>query len=217
MKKQTNIFSLSWSRKEIIVLTITIIILVILCVLLSYLGETHGFQYAISLAALIVASIAAIGALLSLKWTRDTIRPFLYTVGPIDAKRVGQYITLTFNIQNSGSLPGEDVQTDIDFFDEDEEVTGKNLSNKYETPTRETAPSMLFPNSSYEEKYIFDLKQENDLKLWNNIGKGKTKCRVRIEYKSLGREHTTIITEKLAKLKSEKNIITTPIPPQKWK
>jgi hypothetical protein len=217
MKRQRRTFSFSWSKQKTITLIITIAIVGAWWRFYCFIEEHYGHQYAIALTALLVASIAAIGTWLSLKWTRDTIRPFLYTAGSINVEKVGEHRNLVFNIQNSGSLPGEDVQTEIDFFDEDEEVTEENLSNKYVPPTRETAHSILFPNSSYYEKYILDLNQKNDLELWDNIGKGKTKCRVRIMYKSLGREHVTITTEKLEKREWEETIVTTPIPPQKWK
>lgn len=174
-------------------------------------------------ASLVIASIAAIFAGISalianrsLELTRNSIRPFLYTAGSINIKRVGKYITLTFNIHNSGSLPGEDVHVDIDFFDEDEEVTKENLSNRYTPPTRELEFPLLFPNSVYYENYVLDLEQKDDLALWNNIEKGKTKCRVRIMYKSPGRKHITIQTKKLAKREWEATLVTTPILPQKW-
>jgi hypothetical protein len=179
--------------------------------------------YAIVCVSVIVASVAALNSMFasvaahdSLELTRNSLRPFLYIAGSIGIKGVGKFIRLTFTIQNSGSLPAEDVNADIDFFYEDEEVTEDNLSRKYQLPTREPVFSLVFPNSSYYPRYILNLQDENDLELWQNIQQGKTACRVRITYKSLGRKHLTIETEKLAKQEWEENLITTPIPPQKW-
>ena len=185
-----------------------------------YISDSTAFWPRASLIivsiAVIFAGISALTANRSLELTRNSIRPFLYTAGSINVERVGKYITLALNIQNSGSLPGENVHVDIDFFDEDEEVTEENPSNRYAPPTREPEFPLLFPNSDYYEKYVLNLEQKNDLELWNNIEKGKTKCRVRIMYKSPGRKHITIQTEKLVKREWEENIVTTPIPPQKW-
>lgn len=185
-----------------------------------YLGVMYGIAICFAFLSIIVSTFFASRSLTltskSLELTRNSIRPFLYTAGSIGVKRVGKYITLTFNIQNSGSLPGEDVHVDIDFFDEDEEVTEENLSNRHTPPTREPEFPLLFPNSVYNETFVLDLEQKNDLELWNNIGTGKTKCRLRIMYKSLGRRHITIQTEKIVKQEWEETLVTVPIPPQKW-
>jgi hypothetical protein len=216
MNKQKRHSGFSWSKQKTITLTVSIAIVVAWGCFYNFVVEHYGHQMAVSLTALLVASIAAVGTLLSLKWTRDTIRPFLYMDGSIGVKKVGKYITLEFNIKNSGSLPAEDVYVDIDFFDKDEEITEKNTSSKYAPPTRELEFPTLFPNSIYHEVYVLDLKQKNDLELWNKIIKGEINCRVKIKYKSLSREHITIMTEKLEKREWEETIVTTPIPPQKW-
>ena len=217
MKKRLHIFGLSWSLKEVVVLTTIIIILILLVLLCVFLPSVWENQYIIPIIALVVASIAAIGTLVSLKLTRDTIRPFIYKADDIVVERPTGQIKLIFNIYNSGSLPGEDVHTDITFFDKDEKITEKNLSNTYEAEVVKSKPSIIFPNSKHFRNFVLDLSQENDLKLWNNILQGTTKCRVRTTYKSLGRNHITIQTEELAKVEWAKEIVTKPVPPQKWK
>ncbi len=187
--------------------------------------------YIIVCLSVVVASIAALNSMFasvsahdslvttqeSLELTRNSIRPFLYMDGSIGLKQVGQYMTLEFNIKNSGSLPGEGVNTDIAFFGKDEEVTEENLSSKYVPATVEATSSILFPNSVLYQNYILDLNQADDLKIWKDILQGRTKCRARITYTSLGRKHVTIQTEELTKPEWSEKIVTTPILPQKWK
>jgi hypothetical protein len=216
MKKRLHIFGLSWSLKEVVILSAIIAILILLIISCIFLPDVWENLYIIPIAALVVASIAAIGTLVSLKLTRDTIRPFIYTAGDIVVERPTGQIRLIFNIYNSGSLPGEDVNTDITFFDKDEEITEENLSNTYETEVIKSKPSILFPNSKHDHNFILDLGQANDLKLWNNITQGKTKCRIRTTYKSLGRNHITIQTGELAKVEWAEEIVSHPISPQKW-
>lgn len=181
-------------------------------------------------ASLIIASIAAIFAGLSalaarqslektresLELTRNAIRPFISSSGMIPISYTPDTVTLTFNIQNSGSIPGNDVYTHIDFFDEDEEVTEDNLSNKYPPPNRQSSYGIMLPNDIHYEKYILDLKDKGDLELWENIEKGKVKFRLRIMYKSFGRKHLTLQTEKIVKLKGQKELQLIPDVPQKW-
>jgi hypothetical protein len=226
----------SWCRRHIIWTNLIVLWFEIIVASLIWLtfGGTQTFgslnTYVIVCLSIVIASIAALNSMFasvaahdslvttqkSLELTRNSIRPFLYIAGSIGVDKVGKYIKLTFAIQNSGSLPGEDVHVDIDFFDEGEKVTEENTSSKYTVPTRELESPLLFPNSVFYEGYVLDSESKNDLELWDNIVKGKTKCRVRISYKSLEREHITIITEKLAKQEWEDKIVTSPIPPQKW-
>jgi hypothetical protein len=170
-------------------------------------------------ASIVIASVAALNSILASSIASEAQRPFLYRTSLTKTQRVGKYITLGFNIKNSGSLPAEDVQTDINFFDKDEKATERNRSDIYEPPILESESSsfLLFPNSDYYQSIVLDLEQADDLKLWNDIKDGKTKCRIRITYTSLGRKHETMQTEELVKRESETDITTKPIPPQKWK
>lgn len=200
---------------------ITLIVIGVIAVGFTvYLAQTQGIAISFAFLSIVVATFFASGSLAltskSLELTRNAIRPFIYTADSINVKRVEKYITLTFNIYNSGSLPGKDVYTDITFFDKDEEITEENLSSKYAPEEVKSKPSILFPNSKYYHSYIIDLNQEADSKIWDDIMQGKTKCRVRTTYTSLGRKYVTIQTEELAKQEWAEGIVTKPIPPQKW-
>jgi hypothetical protein len=216
MKKQRRTSGFSWNRQKTLIMMVSIAFVAAWGRFYIFIADHYDHQMAIALTALLVASIAAIGTLLSLKWTRDTIRPFLYMHGSMNVKKAGKYIKLEFNVINSGSLPAEEVCVDIDFFDEYEEITEENTSSKYAPPIRELEFPTLFPDSTYREDYILNLKQKNDLALWSKIIKGKVNLRTKIKYESLGRKHVTIMTEKLEKRAWEETIVTTPIPPQKW-
>jgi hypothetical protein len=216
MKKRLHIFGLSWSLKEVVVLSAIIVILILLVISCIFLPDVWENPYIIPIAALIVASIAAIGTLISLKLTRDTIRPFLYMAESIKIRGLRKYRTMVFNIKNSGSLPAEDVNVAIHFFGEDEKVTEENSSSRYRPPKAKSAPTIVFPNSDYYQNYVLDLEKAKESELWNNIIRGKIKCRVRIIYSSLGRKHTTIQTKAVVKREAEEDVVVKAIPPQKW-
>jgi len=213
---------MKWFRRHIILTNLVLIgIEISVACLVWFIFEgrqTFGplNTYVIVCLSVVIASIAALNSLLASSIASDTQRPFIYTADSINVKRVGDQIRLIFNIYNSGSLPGKDVNTDITFFDKDEEITEENLSSKYESEVVKSESSILFPNSKHYHNFILDLSQENDLKLWNNILQGTTKCRIRTTYTSLGRKHITIQTEELAEQEWAEEIVTHPIPPQKW-
>ncbi len=211
---------------KITVITLLILFFIVYTIASRNLEPAESLSFSMLIVAGLAAIIACIAVILAkesldatnkaLELTRTSIRPLLYTSGSIKVKRVEKYITLQFDILNSGSLPGENVNAYIDFFEDSEEVTEDNLSNRYTQTTRESEFSLLFPNSIYHEIYILDLEEKNDLELWNSIKEGKTKYRIRIIYNSLGRRHLTIKTENIVKPEWEDKLLTTSILPQKW-
>lgn len=221
MKKPVHIHRFSLSRREKIILAVSIVIVVGWGFYYSYVAEQYGRQHAISLTALLVASIAAVAMLLSLNWTRDTIRPFISLSGDVSADMKGTYVNIPLKICNSGSIPASGVHVTIDFFHKNEEVTEDNLSGKFlpaaEFPAALPIFPIVFPNDSVCTQYILDLKDKNDLELWGKIKAGEVKFRLRINYTSLGRKHVTIQTEQITKVEWEKKLILTPVSPWKWK
>ena len=183
----------------------------------SFVAEQYGQQYSISLTALLVASIAAVANLLSLKWSRGTIRPFLsLNTNTIRAEPSGDYVNIEFGIHNSGSLPATDIEVDIDFFANDEAVTEDNLSNKYPPAKKSALTIMILPNNDFTAEFVIDLKNKDDSGLWDNFKDGNVIVRLRIFYESLSRKHVTIQTEKICRQPWEKDLVFVPISPQKW-
>jgi len=194
-----------------------VIVIAILLILVGLIWQRSGYTYATTLLTLIVAGTAAIAAALSLKWAYNTVRPFLSSPGGSTSVNITQdTVILTFEIQNTGSMPGSDVYSEIDFFNQDEEVTEDNISTKYLPSTRQSGKLLVFPNNSYYEKYILNLNDKGDKELWENITIGKVKFRIRIMYSGFGRKFITIQTEQVVKLKGEETLQTVPVPPQKW-
>lgn len=179
---------------------------------------TYDIPLAISLGAFAVATVAAISNLLSLKWSRDAVRPFLYYLSDsVDLDRTKDYVKLAFKIFNSGSLPATNINVDIDFFGKDEEIKGNNTSKIYSVATKEPITPMILPNDYFTEQYIFNLKDINDVKMLQDVEQGKTKIRMRISYSSLDREHLTVETFSLSKPEWETKLQFIPIEPQSWK
>ncbi len=199
-------------------MVVSIMIIVLWGLFYLYSKEEYDQQYAISLTALLVASIATVANLLSLQWSRDTIRPFLFHFpDTIQTEQVKTNMRISFKIHNSGSLPATNIEVDIDFFASNEEVTEDNISNRFMLATKLPITPMLLPNCNYTADYILNLKDKNDLEQWNAFSQGKAKVRLRISYESQGRKHTTIQTEEICKPEWENRLVFTPIPPQKWK
>jgi hypothetical protein len=190
---------------------------------LIWVAKTYDITLAISLGALAVATVAAISNLLSLKWSRDTIRPFLscqhgHVITNIVTDKAGsEHVNIPFRICNSGSLPATNINTDIHFFEHDEEVSDSNRSNKFEIATKIPIEPMLLPNAEYIVSYILDLPKSNDAMLWENIKKGTVKVRIKISYGCLGRRFLTIQTEEISRPDYEKGLVFVPVQPQKWK
>jgi hypothetical protein len=217
MKRIKCISGFSWDRRKTIILAVSITIVVLWGLLFSHAVEKYGQQYAISLTALLVASIAAVATLFSLRWSRDTVRPFLSLPGAEFSPDIGEdYVIIQISIRNSGSLPATDVDVDMDFFAHDEEVTEKNRSSKFTTHTKSSLKPMILPNSHFTWRYELNLKDRNHAELWQNIINGKIKFRLRIRYESLGRKHLTIQTERIQKPQLGRGLVLVPIPPQKW-
>ncbi len=185
-----------------------------------YLGAIYGIAISFAFFSIIVATYFASRSLKltskSLELTRNTQRPFLSLSESIPVSMTEDMATMTFNIRNSGSLPAGDVHSEIDFFDEDEEVTEDNLSSKYLSPHRRSEYGLLFPNSTYYEKFQLDLKDKGDLELWQNIEEGKVKFRARIMYGGLETRHITIDTAQIVRIRGEEQLQILPISPQKW-
>lgn len=218
MKKRKHISGFSWNKRKTIALIIIIVIVVPWGFFYSYSSEKYGQQYSIMLTALLIASIAAVANLLSLQWSRDTVRPFLFhPADTIQPEQVKTNMKISFKIHNSGSLPATNIEVDIDIFASDEEVTEDNISNRFKPATALPIMPMLLPNSHYTATYILNLKDKDDLAQWEAFNQGKAKVRLRISYESMNRKHVTIQTEELSKPEWESRVVFAPIPPQKWK
>jgi len=215
--KKPHISGFSWNIRKTIILVVSAILIGLWGFFYSWVVVKYGHQYAISISALLVASIAAVGTLLSLKWTRETIRPFLSFSGDVKVDKTQYWVTLTFTIENSGSLPASDIYTEIDFFNENEEVTKDNLSSKYPPLKRRPEVTMVFPNKPTYANYALDLRDIADKELWQDISNGKVTVRLRIRYKNMSKEYITIQTEKVEKLEQARQVQLIPSFPQKWK
>lgn len=199
---------------------VNVVVAVLVVAFAVYLGWLESIALSFAFLSIIVATFFASRSLKrtseSLELTRKMIRPFLTLSDVIPVDKVRDNVTLTFKIHNSGSLPASDAHTDIDFFGEGEEVTEDNLSTKYQRPKRMYEYSLVFPNHHYYEVYILNLKDTNDLDLWENIRNGKVKFRLRIMYTGLGNEYITIQTEHITKPEWEDKLQLLPVLPQKW-
>jgi len=227
---------IEWCRHNVIPTTLILLVIevIVACLIWFIFGGRPTFgplnTYVIVCVSVVIASIAALNSMFasinardsltatrkSLELTRKMIRPFLSLSDVIPVSRIGNNVTLTLKITNSGSLPSNDTHSDIDFFDEDEEVTEDNLSNKYHCPDRTGKYSLVFPNNHYYELCILNLQDKNDVELWENINKGKIKFRLRIMYASFDTEYITIQTEHIAKPEGVTQLQLLPVLPQKW-
>lgn len=169
--------------------------------------------------SIIIATVAVINSVFATTLANETQRPWLYMIGgKITATEKGnKYTVLPFILRNSGSLPATNIDSHIDFFANEEELTEDNASRVFEVPTRGEETPMLLPNDTYTDEFVLDIQNPNDAQLLDCIKQGKTKVRFRISYESLSRKHLTIQTDRLSKLEWQEDLALIPIPPQKWK
>ncbi|OGO01565.1 MAG: hypothetical protein A2Y90_01435 [Chloroflexi bacterium RBG_13_52_12] len=152
----------------------------------------------------------------SLKLTRHKIRPFLYVqTGDFKGGQPPKAGILNFEIKNSGVLPGEVLNVEISYFDENEIVTIDNESKVFPAESVISPQPVIFPNASYFIDHQINLKLEPGVRIWEAIKNGRVKTRHRIRYKDKNNEYLTIQTEQLIKV--NENILRRAIvSPQYW-
>ncbi len=210
--------NVSYAKRLIPYIGAAVILVILFSLLVPYLWTTLGEERFISIAALAFAGVAAIVNILSLIFIGQSIRPFVSSPGGTHSIHIKQkYVMIEFKIQNTGSVPANNVQTDIDFFHENEEVTEDNLSTVYHpSVNQEDKHFILFPNSICVVLFTLNLSDDNDMQLGKDMTQGQAKYRLRITYRNFGRKHKTIQTQQLAKIELEDNTQAQPISPQFW-
>lgn len=185
-----------------------------------YSYNRYEFTVFVSYFALLVAAIAALAALLSLKYTRDTVRPFLTFKGTINIGRT----TLAFPITNTGSMPADDIMIRIDAFELNEEISLENVSKRYANLFEELSEDsgealILFPNQTWQHVLSVDLTGESGKEVWEKLLNGNIRLRITISYRSFRRKHKTIQTlafDELSLSKDGKYFHGLSVKPQKW-
>lgn len=169
--------------------------------------------------SIIIATMAVINSVFATTLANETQRPWLYMIGGniTATERDNRYTVLPFILCNSGPLPATNIDSHIDFFANEEEITEDNESRVFKVATSGEETPMLLPNDTYTEEFVLDNQNPNDGQLLDCIKQGKTKVRFRISYESLSRKHLTIQTYRLSKLEWQEDLALIPIPPQKWK
>jgi hypothetical protein len=167
----------------------------------------------------ILAMVALIVASISLDWATTTMRPYVSRSGDIQIKQSSDYLTIEYQLLNSGRIPASNVSIETNLFgiNEKEEVTEDNASKKY-PGANDVAPliSVLFPNNKYCLNYTINLKEKLGGKLRDDILAGQVIFRLRIKYRSYGREHLTIQTEQLDTTQGVSHPAIRPVGLQKW-
>jgi len=219
-----HIFGTRWTKREAAIV-LTVAGGMIYWVVYSYFSSP--FSVFLSYIAVVVAVVAALAASISLKYTRDTIRPFLSFDGTIKLGGSHEEKTLAFKITNTGSTPADDIKVIIDAFGIGEEIDLKNVSNvskRYdkflnEESAERQAALILFPNQSWQSVVEVNLTRENNRELWESLLSGSIKLRITIWYRSFGRKHKTIQTlafDTLSLSSDTKQFHGISVEPQKW-
>jgi hypothetical protein len=216
-----NFFGIRWTKKESITIAL-VAACVVYGMVYSYLH--HPFHVFLSQFALVAAAVAALIAALSLKYTRDTVRPFLSFKGTINLGGPAEKRTLAFPITNTGPMPADDVRLIIDPFGIDEEIGLENTSKRYESLCDEKSEDeqealVLFPNQTWQHVLNLDLTTENNKKWWEWLLNGNIKLRITILYRSSGRKYKTIHTiafDELSLSADKKHLHALSVKPQSW-
>lgn len=206
MKKPINFLGISWGTRQTVVITVLLLIVII-----------AGLLWPQDLMAIILAAAALIVAFFSLEWATTTMRPYVSRSDDIQINQSPGYLTIEFQLLNSGRIPASDVSIETDLFGINEEVTEDNASKKY-PGANDVAPriAVLFPNNKYYLNYTINLNEKLGRKLRDDILAGQVVFRLRIKYRSHGREHLTIQTEQLDPTQGMPHPAIRPVGLQKW-
>jgi hypothetical protein len=177
--------------------------------LVTYSYLHNPFNEFLSYCALMVAAIAALAATLSLKYTRDTVRPFLYFDGTINLEGNPPEIpALGFPVTNSGMMPADNVTIRINPFETNEKITADNVSKRYEESFFASAEKVdklsLFPRQTKQLLIKVDLTRPDHEQLLQRLLAGHVKLRINISYSGLGKKYRTISTVGFDKLSFRK-------------
>lgn len=165
----------------------------------AYSYQHYPFAEFLSYFALMVAAIAALATLLSLKYTRDTVRPFLCFGGTINLEGNPPKIpVLGFPVTNTGMMPADNVTIRINPFETNEKITEDNVSKRCEKSFFDSAEEVdkliLFPRQTKELRIKIDLTRADHEQLLQRLLAGHIKLRINISYSSFGRKYRTIST-----------------------
>lgn len=217
-----DIFGTRWTKKEALIIFLSAAG-TLAWIVYSYYN--NPFYVFLSYIAVVVAALAALAASLSLKHTRDTIRPFLSFGGTINLGGSHEEMTLAFPIKNVGSVPADNIDVIIHAFGTDEEIDIENVSRKYkgffdkETEDAKEEALVLFPNQSWQSVVTADLTEKNNRQLWKSLLDGNVKLRITIRYRSFGRRHKTVQTlafDELSLSSDKREFHGISIKPQMW-
>ena len=200
--------------------SVLIPIVMIVIAFAVYLGIVTELAIAFAFLSIAIATFFASRSLRlaneSLKLTRNTVRPFLSVQpGEVKAHRTATEVTISFEVKNTGVLPGELVSVDVAFFDSDEVVTNDNDSDKYPGSSEAPAQPIVFPNAAYILNHTINISIDIGKQMWENVRNGNMKIRHRVKYKDMNAEYLTVQTERLGRLKGDL-MARRPIPPQYW-
>ncbi len=213
----------SWckSHKQILIINATVVgVVVAIAVIIWFCaGERTTFgplnQYGFLWFSILIASIAAINAILaltvtrqSLELTRETQRPFLDVSGctPIWSHNTGNQTTVNYfvvQISNTGVFPADNVSVLFN-------ISDINDSNKkHLLALRKDIPSICFPNDGISNLIFEELAEGNKLTIQEG-GKIKAQIEIRYENKLMHRSHKTIRSYLAQDISSENRIIPLP-------
>jgi len=181
-------------KRNWIVLLVTVVALVIICIFLGWVWDTYGPNISLMWLAIIIAAIATISALLSLKLTRAslettrgsleltraTTRPFL-NIYPlvVNWSRNDGRPTLVknfiFGFCNTGPFPADKVSVLM-------KVNKEKMDNQQHLfAVSEGIPPICFPSEEITNLHFREVDEKEKLEVEL---KGKLKVRIEIEYEN---------------------------------
>jgi len=188
--------------------------------LIAVLGFYQGIAIALAVLSILISTFFASRSLKltneSLKLTRNKVRPFVFVQsGDRKVSISPKIITLAFEIENVGVLPGELISIETQFFAENELITHDNKSEYLHPFSEIPSQPILFPNSTFTIVNTIDITVQSGQIMWDIIHAGKAKARYRIKYKDKLSEYLTIQTEHISEV-NRTDLIRLPISPQYW-
>ena len=177
------------------------VVLVVLLAIAAFVPTfwMMGLQYAVAVSALVVAFVACIVNLASTNVMLRSVRPFVGVLGPITLVPEGTGLKVRFRIANRGTVPAEDVQTSVAFFEPNEPVTPGGEGTFYQPPksTNQGISECLFPSAECVHVIALDSGDTSEAAAINAIRQANLKMRIGIRYSASGRHFHTVQTLRL--------------------
>lgn len=166
VRKPIPLFGLGFTAREVVLITVLV---AAIGAALGYIFVASGFATFLATMSAVAALVAIILVALSLKLTRETVRPFL-TISRLDIERdtSGDPLNLVATVSNTGPMPARNVVVHMNLFflRTNEQVFSKSIELGLVFPRADNSNVTLKPKPEF----------------WKSVRAGKVGVSIKMTY-----------------------------------